>query len=415
MTYTITTDPRFELPKYEIDFVNLLDKHGFPVIAEQPKNVHKIGKAFGNFLDHYVEEGTQLFVQGRLSLAVGLDLDNFGSQFGVPRRAGESDDNYRTRLQAVFSPRKVTEPNIQLVLNQIADTDVTPFTFTPWRYVFRYDDVDCSYDIGDWYYWSPDYWRSGVLVIKSDLTDSLYGTVESLVSMGVQVLYDLYYRSHSDIGFELNGIGYYDVTMTSESYLDYNFFYDRDIPGAYDSIQSDYDLSAFSQGLEGFIVESAWSLDMQFDDVAYFNVQSVTGNDQILFVLDQTPGSWMQLQVIEAPNELFSLSDSLNISFGLEDDLNNSFSLSSFVVTSADYVSTVSETLSLTSTVSDYTLTVSIMDSITLTDSVSEILPVSVTLSSGKTLNDGDFLAPTTTTSLSNPYNYKLNEKLRLS
>lgn len=250
--YNPNTDSRFQ-PTFDEQFIDLLDKHGFPIVEEQPKNVHKIAEALGESLNYYVAQGKELFLQGRLATAQGADLDRFGIQFGVPRNIGESDDLYRIRLQALFSPKKVTRPHIEQAINSFIQTNPRITLLEPWRQVLKFDNVDPSprgcFDIGDSYMWSPDYWRSGVLVVRSGLSSQLYGTVESLVAMGVLVLYDQYsYELIGGEGIKLGSLSYQDAHTSSFSPIANTLYFDLVIEGTFDSIYQ-LDTNDFFEGL----------------------------------------------------------------------------------------------------------------------------------------------------------------------
>lgn len=191
--YDLNSDVRFQ-KTFDEQYIELLNKHGFDITPEQEKDIHKLGESIGEELNYYKDSLKQLFQQSKLRLANGGDLDTFGIQFNTPRNPGEGDEAFRIRLQAVFSPRKVTKPHIELVLEQFSgQVSPEPILFEPWRFVLKFDDVfpyDYRMDTGPWYMWSPDYWRSGTLILKSGLSNELYGVVEELVNAGIKVLYE---------------------------------------------------------------------------------------------------------------------------------------------------------------------------------------------------------------------------------
>lgn len=248
-SYNPDTDERFQRTLDE-KYVDLLDKHGFPVNDLQPKNVHDLGISLGEEYNYYIDQSKQLFIQSRLSLAVGIDLDNFGTQFSTPRRTGENDETYRLRLQAVFSPRKVTRPHIELVLNQISDVEPPPTLFEPWRFVMHFDILfpyDWTYDTGPWFMWSPDYWRSGILVVRSGLTSTLFGVVEALVNAGVVVLYEQTFIGSSDQpDFFPDHHSYQEDEVISSTRIFECFWFDIDQPGAMDTTHCSLDVGSFT-------------------------------------------------------------------------------------------------------------------------------------------------------------------------
>lgn len=245
--YDVNTDSRF-LKTLDTQYVDLLDKHGFPIDPNQPKNVHDLGEALGSEYNYYIDQAKQLFISSKLAIAVGEDLDIFGVQFGVPRNTGEDDEAYRFRLQAVFSPRKVTRPHVEGVLNQFSD--VSPSLFEPWRDVIVFDvdfPYDYRYDTGPWRMWSPDYWRSGILVIKSGLTDKIFGVVDSLINAGVVIWYEQQHTSASPEHEFIPGmINYQEDVVVNKTHLFERFFFDIDHPGHMDDPLSRLDVGDFT-------------------------------------------------------------------------------------------------------------------------------------------------------------------------
>lgn len=253
ISYNPETDPRF-FHLYDDQMVNLLDTHGFPVIPEQPKDVHKLGRGLGETLNYYSDQSKQLFIQGRLYTAVGSDLDNFGQQFGVNRLSGEDDDTYRLHLQAVFSPKKVTKLNIENSINSFIITNPPVSLFLPWKQVLHFDNVevyDHGYiDVGDSYMWSPDYWRSGILVVKSGLSSQLQGIVNSLVAIGVLVIYDQFdFSLCSEDGLTLDNRGHQNFNTAQLTPVDDGMFFDLVIPGTFDALKYQLDVTPFFIGL----------------------------------------------------------------------------------------------------------------------------------------------------------------------
>lgn len=309
--YNPDTDARF-LSNFDEQFIDLLDKHGFPIIEEQPKNVHKIGEALGQTLNYYKAQSKQLFLQGRLATANGLDLDNFGTQFGVMRRNGETDEIYRIRLQALFSPKKVTRPHIEESINSYIQTNPRITLVEPWRQVLRFDNTDHFphgyMDIGDSYMWSPDRWRSGILIVQSGLTEELYGTIENLVAMGVLVLYDqTLYGLIDDDGLLLGNIDYTDSHTSSLSPISNTLYFDLKIPGEFDNPEYRLDYN-------DFFTTIAWQKFITYT-LAAFNMQMCAPQPEIdegmQAVLDFP---WFQFDTVE-PGVVIGNNNEFNIDF----------------------------------------------------------------------------------------------------
>lgn len=347
--YDLSQDVRFNQDLSE-QFVDTLDKHGFPVVAGIDKNVHKIGFGVGEELNVYIGKAGQLFIQSKLSTAEGEDLDLFGVQFKLPRTVNETDEHYRKRLKAIFSPKKVTYPYILEAIEDLVNTNPPVTLFEPWRYVLKNDNVDpypYGYlDIGPSRMWSPDYWRSGVLVIQSGLTKDLIGIVEALVSLGVFVWYDqVDYSIVEGDGLILNHYSYLEIQQQTATKYAGNFYCDLLVPGACDiDINSFLDIDAFmlAPGHFDLKIQAKATLDMPHE--SEYEITSYLWTDLALY-MEENPGDYLLIA------ELFTLSSTIDFSTNISlvadyvDSMTNGINFTSAV--GQEYVHTFSDTFAI--------------------------------------------------------------------
>ena len=305
-TYNIDTDTRFT-KDYAVDFVNLLSEHGFPLSDEQEKDVHKIGTAYGTALNYYIDQAKQLYKQGKLYTATGEDLDNIGKQFGLSRLSGEEDPLYRSRLQALFSPKKVTRPYIEAAVNSFLTLNPVVSLFEPWRYVLHMDNVEPdpygNLDTGVSYMWSPDYWRSGVLVVKSGLSTELIGMVQQLVALGVKVIFEQFLYSGSDISFD--DVAYQDEQSNNYTLVSSTYYLDLIDSDVMDDEEANLDYDDFSVA-PGYVEEIA-ATDTETYGVGNESYQTSNPTTQtgLEFYINENPNEWLKIIYCE------DISDSL--------------------------------------------------------------------------------------------------------
>lgn len=297
--YDLSQDIRFNQDLSE-QFVDTLDKHGFPVVDGIDKNVHKIGFGIGEELNIYVGKAGQLFIQSKLSTAEGDGLDLFGVQFKLPRMVGENDEHYRKRLKAIFSPKKVTYPYILEAIEDLVNTNPPVTLFEPWRYVLKADNVDPEpygyVDIGPSRMWSPDYWRSGVLVIQSGLTKELIGIVEALVSLGVFVWYDqIDYSIAEGDGLVLNHYSYFKIKHQTATKYAGNFYCDLLVPGSCDTdLNSFVDIDAFMLAPGYFDLRVQSKMDVNLNHKSEYEITSYLWTDLALY-MEENPGTYLMI------------------------------------------------------------------------------------------------------------------------
>lgn len=358
-TFNINDDPRFQ-KNLDTKFVDLLDKHGFEVIEEQPKDIHKLGLALGQEANEYIEYAKQLYIESKLAIAIGSDLDNFGLQFGVARNPGEDDENYRKRLQAVFSPKKVTRPHINLVLSQFTDIIPPPELFEPWRSVMHYDILfpyDWRYDVGPWYMWSPDYWRSGVLVVKSGLSNNIYGVVEEMVNAGIIVWYE---QTGADVvdpdDILPPTIGYQEDTISLGTRLFTRFFYDIITEGAFDDPLSRYDVGDIN-GFASYQDDTNYSISYirmgMPDNTLNEAVWDIAVWDESVWPFEggirgTTSYQIEEINQVEYLETVFNTIPGDYLVISSSDNFNDNLTISDSVVNTVFYSETINETLTLT-------------------------------------------------------------------
>lgn len=87
------------------------------IFNKDPKsNLSQMMSAIGQELDAVDPTQTNLAASFAISTATGSALDRHGQDWGVTRRFGETDDVYRTRIQAVV-PIYTNGPTVQSISN----------------------------------------------------------------------------------------------------------------------------------------------------------------------------------------------------------------------------------------------------------------------------------------------------------
>lgn len=347
-SYNIDTDERF-IRNYETSFVDRLDKKGFPISDEQEKNVHKTGRAYGQSLNYYVGQAKQLYKQGKLFTAEGVDLDNLGVQFRLPRLPDEADSLYRTRLQALFSPKKVTKPYIEAALNSFLTLNPPVNLFEPWRYVLRFDNVEPelygNLDTGNSYLWSADYWRSGILVIKSGFSTELIGVVKQLVAVGIKVIFHQYnYGSIDPAGVHLQTLSWNWEKMQDDTYVADSLWFDLPNSQAFDQNYANLDFDDFFGGLVYRREQQHHITDFDLATSTHNHEQSYdqTGVD---FYLNNNPGDWLKFIFVENISDTISISTSHSVVFAGEIDTDIGSSIIFSTVLSIVHYEALSDTI----------------------------------------------------------------------
>lgn len=245
--YDLEQDQRFTLNLDQV-YLSLLEANGFPVDEEQQKDVHKLGLSIGTEDNYYKQKSKELFRQGRLSLAIGDELDRYGVEFSLPRNSAELDDAYRARLQAIFSPRKVTKPNIETTLRDLyPNLNPRPSVFLPWQYVIHTDiksEIN-YYDTSNGRSWSPDYWRDAIVDVQSGLSSEIQRVVKALIAFGIGILYSQI--DYELLEFSLDPISSQDQTTYDSASS--GFATRADLPSSYYDKESAYiDVTPFLVG-----------------------------------------------------------------------------------------------------------------------------------------------------------------------
>lgn len=241
--YSINEDPRFNVD-YANNYVNLLDTHGFPLVDEQEKDVHKLGRSLGLEVDELQSSVKEIFQQTKILTAEGNQIDAFMNQFNVFRGFGETDDQFKKRSLSLLFPKKITQPFILETLREILkDDENLPTIISPWRSVIDYDSLKdtSTYDVGDGYIWSPDYWRSGVIVFRTELDETINSYVRDLIALGIHPIFEQFDYSTTEIDV---GQSHY---QNQENYNieDFNGSYFDVVTSDYDDVAHNYDSTDF--------------------------------------------------------------------------------------------------------------------------------------------------------------------------
>jgi hypothetical protein len=124
-----------------------------------------------------------------LSSAEGADLDKVGLALGFPRKAGESDDAYATRVANELTVDRVTPTALEAIIQRL-NTNASSFVFEPWTYLkFRNDSKPRS---GRTRRSDTRYFRGGVVDLVHDrYVEDYYSAVAKSLAAGVRGYFTL--------------------------------------------------------------------------------------------------------------------------------------------------------------------------------------------------------------------------------
>ena len=137
------------------DFIDMLVDM-LPVHSELQKSDNQLRVVLDKTVGAYMDEhtGSELFDELFLTSASGGWLDAHGRDYGVPRRLGESDDDYRTRLMIgpleEFTINTVYELyDLQLMTKPTSSDNLNLTLLSDNHFLNNKYYVDCSDEVWD--------------------------------------------------------------------------------------------------------------------------------------------------------------------------------------------------------------------------------------------------------------------------
>lgn len=336
--YSLDADQRFN-QNFSEKYVDLLSTHGFPLVDEQEKNVHKLGKSLGAEVDELQFKVREIFQQTKIQTAEGDQIDSFMNQFNIFRGFGESDEQFKNRSLSLLFPKKVTRPFILETLRQIlSDDENLPQVISPWRSVIDYDSTKeiSTYDLGNGYMWSPDYWRSGIVVFRTELNETVNSYVSNLIALGIHPVFEQFSYSSTEIevgktdyGFQSN----YSIEDFNNSYYDVSSTDFDDILHNYDT--NDFANNPYYREQAQFTTES-FAFEELLNRQIFYNYQSNNINftyDYDLFKLIETFYN----------SETIRFAESFSLNFNGLDFIDEILSILEMVSTDVSYNTTLGD------------------------------------------------------------------------
>lgn len=157
--------------------------------SELNPEIYAITNAMDRSLELLSEDVKKFIYECYLSTSTREWLDTWGEWFGIPRKSGEIDPDYRDRIiYIVLRPTTTISSILQLIYQQMDRDDIKVSIYEPFNNLKTFNKSKFS---GSDRYRNQDYWRHSVIDIVSNIKipADVQKQIELIKGAGIKVHY----------------------------------------------------------------------------------------------------------------------------------------------------------------------------------------------------------------------------------